>query len=120
MLLVDLERHRVGGVDLLLAVETVQGASFGPDLGSHTGTMVGKVGSERSRWVGRALAVRRAVEGAEVEETAEKGPDVGKVGREESSRGLSDVPEGPVGAEGFVEAVEFAKDGGKDLRSVSG
>lgn len=120
MLLVDLERHRVGGVDLLLAVEAVQGASFGPDLGAHAGAVVGKVGSEGGRRVRRALAIGRAVEGAEVEEAAEESPDVGKVGCEEGSRRLSDVPKGPVGAEWFVEAVELAKDGGKDLRSVSG
>ena len=55
------------------------------------------------------------LEGLEVEDALEEGPGEGQVGGDERGRGLADVPEGPVEAEGGSEAVVFVEDGGDDL-----
>jgi len=89
------------------------------DLGAHDGAMVGEVGAVCFGGVGCALSVRRAAEGAELEDAAEEGPDVGKVGGNDGGGGFADVPECPVRAEGFVETVKLVEDGGEDLCGIS-
>lgn len=106
--LVDLEGHRVGRIDLLLAVEPVDGRVA---CASGRARVAAKVGAEVGRGVRRPL-VRVAGKGLEVEEAAQERPDVGEVGRDECRGRLADVPKGPVGAEGVVEAIVLVEDGG--------
>lgn len=116
MALVDLQRHRVRRVNLLLAVKAVDRSVAGARRGPRA---VAEVGSESRRGVRRAL-VRVAGERLEVEDTAEQCPDVGEIGGDEGGGGLSDVPECPVGAKGLVKAVEFVEDCGEDLEGGNG
>lgn len=123
-LLVDLERQVEAVVDALLARAALEGRGVkvavvvvvaGTGAGAATAGRV-LVGVEAVR--GGLVGARDGVallEGVEVEDALEEGPGQGEVGGDEGGGGFADVPEGPVGAEGFGEAVELVEDGRDDL-----
>ena len=112
----DLERERVLLGDALLAVgrgRVVLGRRRSA-LSRRPPARVAGARPEGDALAG-ALGARLLVEGAQVEDALEERPGEGEVGRDDGGRGLPDVPERPVQAEGVREAVVLVEDGGEDL-----
>lgn len=75
--------------------------------GEHGATLRAvRLGEARGELRGAVLR-RVGVEGAQIEGPAEERPGEGQVGGDERGGGFADVPEGPHGAEWFVEGVVF-------------
>lgn len=96
------------------AVRAVDGAAVAA-VAPVARAAVGGRAEVRGRELVRARDGVALLEGLEVEDALEEGPGERQVGGDERRRGLADVPEGPIEAEGGREAVVLVEDGGDDL-----